>query len=85
MHLDVYTVEPRFNEVPRGCGNLYVISRLPYIVNLDLTNFWGRKQNVRYIEFQYNYIDDYRKQSARLAVFKIAARFVDVSESEIDQ
>ena len=51
MHLDVYTVEPRFNEVPRGCGNLYVISRLPYIVNLDLTNFWERKQNVRYIEF----------------------------------
>ena len=51
MHSDVYTVEPRFNEVPRNWGNLYVISRVRYIVNIDLTNFWGRKQNVRYIEF----------------------------------
>ena len=30
------TVEPRFNEVPRDLGNLFVISRIRYIENLDL-------------------------------------------------
>ena len=34
------TEEPRFNEVPRDRGNLFVISRVPYIENLALTNFW---------------------------------------------
>ena len=41
-----------FNEVPRDKGNLFVISRLRYIKNLDLTKFWENKQNVRYIEVQ---------------------------------
>ena len=44
--------EPRFNEVPRDWGNLFVISRLRYIKNFDLTKFWENKQNVRYIEVQ---------------------------------
>ena len=42
--------EPRFNEVPRDWGNLFVISRLRYIKNFDLTKFWENKQNIRYIE-----------------------------------
>ena len=45
-------MEPRFNEVPRDMGNLFVISRLRYIKNFDLTKFWENKQNVRYIEVQ---------------------------------
>ena len=32
------TVELRFNEVPRDCENLFVISRVRYIENLDLRN-----------------------------------------------
>ena len=32
------TVELRFNEVPRDCENLFVISRVLYFENLDLTN-----------------------------------------------
>ena len=32
------TVEPRFNEVPRDWGNLFVISRVCYIENLHITN-----------------------------------------------
>ena len=28
LHLDVYTVEPRFNEVPRDWGIVFVISRV---------------------------------------------------------
>ena len=43
------TVEPRFNEVPRDWGNVFVISRVHYIQNLDLTNFWKNRQYVRYI------------------------------------
>ena len=46
------TVVPRFNEVPLDCGNLFVISRVRYIENLDLINFGENKQNVRYIEVQ---------------------------------
>ena len=44
------TVEPRFNEVPRDWGNLFVISRVRYIENLDITNLWENIQNVGYIE-----------------------------------
>ena len=44
------TVEPRFNEVLRDWGNLFVISRVRYIENLDTTNLWKNNQNVRYIE-----------------------------------
>ena len=44
--------EHRFNEVPRDWGNLFVIPRLRYIKNFDLTKFWENKQNVRYIEVQ---------------------------------
>ena len=44
------TVEPRFNEVPRDWGNLFVISRVRYIENLHITNLWKDNQNVRYIE-----------------------------------
>ena len=36
------TVEPRFNEVPGDWGNLFVISRVRYIENLDITNL-GKK------------------------------------------
>ena len=46
----VGTVEPRFNEVPRDWGNLFVISRVRYIENLVITNLWRNNQNVRYIE-----------------------------------
>ena len=47
----VGTVEPRFNEVLLDSGiNLFVISRVRYIENLDLINFGENKQNVRYIE-----------------------------------
>ena len=42
--------ELRFNKVPRDCGNLFVVSSIRYIENLDLTNFWENKQNVRYIK-----------------------------------
>ena len=38
------TVEPRFNEVPRDWGNLFVISRVRYIENSDLTNFLEKKK-----------------------------------------
>ena len=44
------TVEPRFNKVPRDWGNWFVILRIHYIENLDLTNLRGNNQNVRYIE-----------------------------------
>ena len=37
------SVKPRFNEVPRDRRNLFVISRVSYIEQLDLTNF--RKNN----------------------------------------
>ena len=43
------TVEPRFNEVPSDWGNVFVISRVHYIENLYLTNFWKNRQYVRYI------------------------------------
>ena len=44
-------MEPRFNEVLLDSViNLFVISRVRYIENLDLINFGGNKQNVRYIE-----------------------------------
>ena len=42
------TVEPRFNEVPRDWGNLFIIWRVRYIENLDITNLWKNNQNVRY-------------------------------------
>ena len=44
-------MEPRFNEVLLDSGiNLFIISRVRYIENLDLINFGENKQNVRYIE-----------------------------------
>ena len=43
-------VKPRLREVPRDWENLFVISRVRCIKNLDLTNFWENKQNVRYNE-----------------------------------
>ena len=46
----LFTVETRFNEVPRDRGNLFVISRVRYIENLDLTNFRENNQNIRYFE-----------------------------------
>ena len=33
------TVEPRFNEVPRNWGNLFVISKVHDMEDLDLTSF----------------------------------------------
>ena len=44
------TVVPRFNEVPRDWGNLFVISRIRYIEHLHLTNFRENYQNVCSIE-----------------------------------
>ena len=38
------------NELPRDWGNLFVISRVRYIKNLDITNLGKNNQNVRYIE-----------------------------------
>ena len=46
----VRTVEPRLDEVPRDWESLFVTSSARHIENLDLTNFWQNKQNVRYIE-----------------------------------
>ena len=43
----MYTVEPRFNKVPREWGNLFVVSRVRYIENLDITNFCKNDQNIR--------------------------------------
>ena len=45
-----HTMEPRFNKVPRDWGNLFVISRVCYIENLDIMNLWKNNQNVCYIE-----------------------------------
>ena len=44
------TVEPRIDEVPRDWGNLFVISRVRYIGNVDVTHLWKNNRNVRYIE-----------------------------------
>ena len=43
------TVEPRFNEVPRDWANWFVISRVRYIENFDITNLLEDNQIVRYI------------------------------------
>ena len=43
-------VEPRFNEVPRDWGNVFVVSRVRYIENLDITNLRKNKQNIRSIQ-----------------------------------
>ena len=48
----INTVEPRFNEVLRDWGNWFVISRVRYIENLDITNLRKNNQNVRCIEVQ---------------------------------
>ena len=49
--LELITVEPRFNEVPRDCrGNLFVKFRVSYIEHLCLTSLWQNYENVRYIE-----------------------------------
>ena len=45
-------MEPRFNEVRRDWANWFVIARVRYIENLDITNLWKNNQNVRYIEVQ---------------------------------
>ena len=42
--------EPQFNEVPRDWRNLFVILRVHYIENFDLTNFWENEQNVHYVK-----------------------------------
>ena len=54
---NVYTVEPRFNEVPRDWGNWFVISRIRYIEVLfhTLHYYWAEKyrslyRGLRYIE-----------------------------------
>ena len=44
------TEEPRFSEVPWDWGNWFVISRVRYIENLDLTSVRKNNQTVRYIE-----------------------------------
>ena len=44
------TVGPRFNEVPRDRGNLFILSRVYYIAHLHLKNFQDNYQNVCYIE-----------------------------------
>ena len=44
------SVKPRFNEVLRDWRKLFVISRVSYIEQLDLTNFRKNNQNARYIE-----------------------------------
>ena len=43
-------MEPRFNEVPKDWGNLFVKSKVRYIEHFHLTNFRENYQNVRYIE-----------------------------------
>ena len=43
-------MEPRFNEVPRDRGNLFILSRVHYIEHLHLKNFQDNYQNVCYIE-----------------------------------
>lgn len=43
-------VKPRLREVLKDWENLFVISGVRCIKNLDLTNFWENKQNVRYNE-----------------------------------
>ena len=43
------TVEHRFNEVSRDWANWFVISRVRYIENLDITNLLENNQIVRYI------------------------------------
>ena len=49
--LELITVEPRFNEVPRDCrGNLFVKFRVRYFEHLYLTSFRKNYQNVCYIE-----------------------------------
>ena len=45
-----YTVEPRFNEMPRDWQNWFVISRVRYIENLDLTNLRKNDQIVRHVD-----------------------------------
>ena len=49
LFLDIFTVEPRFNEVPRDWANWFVISRVRYIENLVITNLLENNQIVRYI------------------------------------
>ena len=48
--INIYTVEPRFNEVPRDWGNWFVLLRVCYIENLNITNLQKNNQDVRYIE-----------------------------------
>lgn len=33
-------VEPRFNDLPRDWGNLFIVSRVCYIQNLVITSLW---------------------------------------------
>ena len=47
---NTFTVEPRFNEVPRDWENMFVKSRVRYIGHLHLMNFRENYQNFRYIE-----------------------------------
>ena len=49
-YLNIYTVEPRFNEVAGDRPNLFVKSGVRYIENLDITNLSGNDPNVCYIE-----------------------------------
>ena len=50
MHYQIATEGPRVNEVPRDCGNWFVLWRVRYIENLDFTNLQKNNQNVRYID-----------------------------------
>ena len=43
-----HTVEPRFNEVPRDWGNLFVISKGSLYRTPPFNEFSGNYQNVRY-------------------------------------
>ena len=43
-------MDPRFNEVPRDRGNLFILSRVHYIEPQHLKNFQDKYQNVCYIE-----------------------------------
>ena len=60
------TVEPRFNEVPRDWGNLFVISRVRYIKRLNLPNFREKKTTKIFIIPRYSWQLIYKAQHSRI-------------------
>ena len=50
VHVLSSPLEPRFNEVSRDGENLFVMSRVHYIENLNVTNFWDNMRNVCFME-----------------------------------